>query len=117
MFGEQDRSDASVGWPGPGAGGGPQGVGGGGGGGRHEGGRAAQREVGGQAAAEGARAPLLPLHTGLGHLDTDYSQLDWQFMVSFASARFSSNQAFRIYKDSEIFDIGIGRTRNIVWVH
>ena len=73
MLGEKDRSDASVGWPG--AGGGPQGVGGGRGRGRHEGGGAAQREVGGQAAAEGARTPLLPLHTGLGHLDTDYSQL------------------------------------------
>ena len=70
MFGKQDRSDASVGWAW--AGGGPQGVGGGGGGGGHQGGGAPEREVGGQAAAEGAPAPLLLpllLHAGLGHGD------------------------------------------------
>ena len=98
MLWEQDRSDASVGWPGAGAGGGPQGVGGGGGGGRHEGGRAAKREIGGQAAAEGARAPLLPLHTGLGHLDTDYSQLDcWQVLQVLDFHR-ESNHDFGIFK-------------------
>ena len=66
MLGEQDWSDASV--CRPGAGGGPQGVRRGGGRGRHEGAGAAQRQVGGQAAAQGARAPLLLLHAGLGHL-------------------------------------------------